>query len=364
VSTFANDTYKQMLSGPELTGESAPEIFETWGGADLARSVQAGAVADLTDDLAEHPEVARSVIDKVLAGGQVGGRQYGLPMTGVQPVMLFYHKGLFADAGLAPPRTFADLLTAVDTFRTRKITPIALAGAPGWPALMYLAYLTDRLGGPAVFADIAAGRPGAWQNPSLLRAAEMTQQLVRRGAFATDAATMDYDDGAATRQLGEGRAAMQLMGSWEYANQLTENPGFAATELGWVSFPTVPDGTGDPADVVGVPANYFSVEARGPHRAAATEFLLRTVTSSAYLDGLLDAGEVPAVRDLESRLAGRPDAGFARYTHRLATAAPAFTLMWDQALPPAAATALLVNTRRLFQASGPISRILSCRQAS
>jgi ABC-type glycerol-3-phosphate transport system substrate-binding protein len=75
--------------------------------------------------------------------------------------VLFYHRKLFTDAGLRPPATYADLLTAGDTFRGRGITPIALGGGDRWPALMHLAYLTDRLGGAGVFADVAAGRPGA-----------------------------------------------------------------------------------------------------------------------------------------------------------------------------------------------------------
>jgi hypothetical protein len=58
---------------------------------------------------------------------------------------------------------------------------------------------------------------------------------------------------------------------------------------------------------------------------------------------------VPAVRDLESRLAGQPHATFARFAHRLATGAPAFTLAWDQALPNAVARVLLDQTRELFQ---------------
>ena len=32
-------------------------------------------------------------------------RQYGLPMNGIQPVMLFYNKTVFAEAGLKPPKT-------------------------------------------------------------------------------------------------------------------------------------------------------------------------------------------------------------------------------------------------------------------
>jgi xylobiose transport system substrate-binding protein len=142
---------------------------------------------------------------------------------------------------------------------------------------------------------------------------------------------------------------MQLMGSWEYGAQSAADPAFAATGLGWTPFPAVPGGDGDPADLVGVPANYLSVDAASPYRAEAVQFVARTVTSDAFLDGLLAAGEVPAVRDLEPRLAGHPHAGFARFVHRLAVAAPSFTLAWDQALPRPVASVLLDRTRQLFQ---------------
>jgi xylobiose transport system substrate-binding protein len=345
LSTYDDETYRK-LADSMLAGGATPEIFESRGGANLAGVARLGAAADLTDDLATHPEVTGRILGNVLAAGQVDGRQYGLPMTGVRPIMLFYNKRLFTDAGLSPPRTFADLLTAVDTFRSRKITPIAMAGASGWTVLMYLAYLTDRLGGPGVFADIVAGRPGAWRHPAVLRAAEMIQQLVRRGAFDQDAAGVYYDSGVATRQLADGRAAMELMVSGEYGAELATNPAFAATGLGWMPFPAVSGGTGDPANVVGVPANYLAVK---PHSGDAAEFLLRTVTSRTYVEGLLDAGETPPIRDLEPYLAGRPNADFVRFTHRLTADAPTFTLVWDRALATAAATALCDKIPLLFQ---------------
>ncbi|GIE50683.1 sugar-binding protein [Amorphoplanes nipponensis] len=347
LSTFGNDAYKTVLAAP--WPDPAPDVYENWGGASLAGPVRAGRAADLTDAVAERPEVAGALLPGVLAGARVDGRLYGLPMTGVQPVVLFYHKKLFADAGLSPPRTYADLLRAVDVFRDRGVTPLALAGGERWPALMYLAYLTDRLGGADVSAAVAAGRPGAWRQPALARAAALCQELVRHGAFGDTADVLRYDSGDASRSLADGRAAMQVMGSWEYGSQLHSDPAFAARDLGWVPFPTVAGGAGDAADLVGVPANYLTVDARSPYRAEAVDFLLRTVTSDRYLDGLLEAGEVPAVRDLEPRLAGRPHADFARFAHGLAAAAPSFTLVWDQALPPAVAGELLDRTAQLFR---------------
>ena len=51
---------------------------------------------------------------------------------------------------------------------------------------------------------------------------------------------------------------MDLMGSWEYANQKANQPEFAKSGLGWTTFPAVPGGEGDPQSVVGNPNNYWS----------------------------------------------------------------------------------------------------------
>jgi xylobiose transport system substrate-binding protein len=337
LTTFDNDVYPPARSGP-----TRPDVYENWGGAGLARSVRDGQVAEL-------PGAADLFLPDVLAGGQVGGRQYGLPVTGTQPVILFYNKRLFAQAKIDPPRTYGDLLAAVDTFRARDVTPIALGGAARWPALMYLSYFTDRLGGPRVFADIAAGRPGAWRDPAVVQAARLVQELVRHGAFGRPGAASVLETDAADRMLPDGDAAMQLMGSWEYSAQVDADPRFAATGLGWTPFPAVPGGRGDPAGLVGVPANYLSVDADSPYRDEAVDLVARTVTSDTFLNGLLAAGEVPAIQDLEPRLAGRPHAPFARFVHRLARTAPSFTLVWDQALPPSTAAVLLEQTQQLFE---------------
>jgi raffinose/stachyose/melibiose transport system substrate-binding protein len=103
-------------------------------------------------------------------------------------------------------------------------------------------------------------KPGAWSDPAIIRAATMIQQLVRAGAFETGYDFVSYDAGASSALLYTGRAAMHVMGSWDFASITGADPAFTAgNKLGWTTFPTVPDGTGNPDDIVGNPANYFSV---------------------------------------------------------------------------------------------------------
>lgn len=344
LTLFSNDSYKQQLA--EVLGTpQAPDVFFNWGGGGLAESAHAGQVVDLTEAMRAHPEFQETLLPTVLAGGRVDGRQYGLPMNGMQPSILFYNRQVFADARLQPPKTYAELLTLIDEFKARGITPIALAGAQGWPQLMYLMYLTDRIGGPGKFANILAGNPGAWSDPFVLQAAAMCQELAERGAFGSDFGTIGYDSDTASRRLAAGEAAMHLMGSWEYGNQISLDAGFvSAGGLGWVPFPVVTGGAGDPRNLVGIPANYFSVTAGRPHVDAAVEFLFGALVSDQYLSRLQGAGEVPGVPHPPAR----PAEKFATFVYQLATDAPSFTLAWDQALSRTVGETLNANVRELF----------------
>ncbi|MGI5211673.1 extracellular solute-binding protein [Plantactinospora sp. CA-290183] len=349
LTTFGNDTYKEKLRGV-LDSAEAPDVLVTWGGDTLTQLARGGRLADLSPALAQDPRVGRTFLPRVLAGGAVDGRQYGVPMSGTQPVLLFYHKDLFTRAGVRPPTTYAELLSLVDRFKADGITPMALAGGQGWAELMYVMYLAERIGGPGTSADITAARPGAWSKPAVLQALRDAQELAQRGAFGDDFSTVGYDDGTASLRFATGQAAMHLMGSWEYGNQLGRYPEFVLDgRMGWVPFPTVQGGAGDPADVVGIPAQYFSVSSSSRHRDAAIEFV-RSVASDAYLDTLIAGGEVPPVTDGLPRLKDSKDAPFNTFVYQLATRAPSYSLAWDQAVAPAVATALDANLQRLFRA--------------
>jgi xylobiose transport system substrate-binding protein len=340
------DGYQDKLR-TAMGSPNAPDVFFNWGGGSIADYAETGRLLDLGPMLDADPALEQAFLPAVLDAGKVGGKYYGIPMRGMQPVLLFYNKAVFARAAVQPPKTWDDLLRAVDTFKAAGITPFALAGANSWTELMWLEYLLDRAGSASVFQRIQSGDAAAWRDPAVLRAAELVRDLVSRGAFGTSFGSVSYTAGGASTLFARGRAAMHLMGSWEYANQLSNAPDFAKSGLGYTTFPAVPGGKGDPASVVGNPTNYWSISARTKHREEALAFV-KLAASEKYATDLIANGDVPTTSNAAALLDRSPDPAYARYQYELVRNAPSFTLSWDQALPASIATPMLTEIQKLF----------------
>ncbi len=345
---YANDAYKQKVR-VAIGANDAPVLFENWGGGSLKDYANAGKLEALTPSLTA--AVKAKYLPSVVNVASFGGQLYGVPINGTQPVVLYYNKDLFAKVGAQPPKTWDDLMALVPKFKAAGIAPLSLAGGSKWPDLMYLEYLVDRIGGPTVFQNIVDGKPGAWSDPAVIKAGQMIHQLVSAGAFANGYQSITYDAGQSSALLYTGKAAMQLMGSWDYAViQAAQSDFVKSGKLAWTNFPTVTGGQGDPADIVGNPANYFSVtkSSTAVEKASAEKYLKDGVMDGAYVDDLLKNGNVPPVNGLESKLAAAPNAPWLTYQYDLVKNAPSYQLSWDQALSSSAGDSLLTNLDQLF----------------
>lgn len=346
--TFVNDAYKQRLQ-VALGSPNAPDVFFNWGGGNLAEYTDQGQVHDMTQTLEDNPEFRDAFLPSVLEVAQLEDSYYGVPMLGVQPVVMFYNKPVMEEAGLEPPETFEDLYEAIDVLQEQDVTPITLPGAQGWTQLMWFSYLVDRIGGPDVFQAIVDGEEGSWEDPAVIQAMEMCQDLVERGAFGPNFSSIDYDNGSASALLATGESAMFLMGSWDIGEHQDSNPEFLENdELGYAPFPVLEDGEGEPNAIVGNPSNYFSINSSSAHIEEATDFLVETMASDEYVEDLIGAGQVPPVEGIEDQLEDSEHGEFATFTHELVSDAPTFTQSWDQALAPAAAESMLTNLQLLF----------------
>ncbi|WP_308121103.1 ABC transporter substrate-binding protein [Paractinoplanes bogorensis] len=348
LSTYVNDAYKQKLQ-VSMGSPQAPDVFFNWGGGNLAQFVQANQVEPLDDMLAKNPGLGDKFLPSVLDVGKVDGKQYGLPMIGVLPVVLFTNNDVFAKAGVKPPKTYGELLSLIDVFKAQGVTPIALAGSQGWTELMWLEYLLDRIGGADKFQAIADNKPGAWEDPAVIKALTEIQNLVKRGAFGTNYASVNYDNQGASKLFATGKAAMHLMGTWDFSVQKDANPKFiSGGKLGFVPFPAYEGGAGDPKSVVGNPSNYYSINASSKNKDVAADFLAKSLSSDEYINGLIDAGQVPAVKGVEATLKGKPNSEFTTFTYNLVAEAPSFTQSWDQALSPKVSEKMLTNLQKVF----------------
>ena len=341
LSTIASTGYLSKIQ--TAMGSSAmPGLFFNWGGGSLSDYVKAGKLVTLDSSLESH------FLTSPLQAGIVDGKFVGVPCRGTQPVFIYYNKTLFSQAGVQPPTSWADLLNLVKVFKARNIVPFTIAGTStySWTELMWIEYLVDRLAGPTLFASIAGGEWDGWKDPAVLQTAEMIKELVSAGAFGGNFGSVNYGAGGTSTLLATGRAAMQLMGSWDYATLQTISASFTANELGYVPFPAIEGGKGNAANVSGNPTNYISMTTNAP-RTTATDFL-QTVYSDDYVLGLVKMGEVPVTTNTKALLASSSTPAYSNFLYDLVSDAPNFTQSWDQALGPTLATPMLTEIQKLF----------------
>ena len=298
VEFFANDSYKEKIRTAIGSG-NAPTLVFNWAGGTLDDYVANDSVIDLTGKV---DDVLSRTIESINTVGEIDGKQYGVPNNDTQPVVLYYNTALFEEHSVTPPTTWEELLTAVETFSAAGIIPISLAGQSVWPELMYIQYLTDRIGGEEVFENIVAGEEDAWSDPAITEALEAIIELVEAGAFGNAFGSVAADAGADAALVHTGQAAMLLQGSWVYGTFKQDAPDFVAEgNLGFLNFPAKEDGSGDPANVVGNPANYWSISADADEdvQELAIQYLNDYNLNDDMVQSFLEMGAIPAVEGLE-----------------------------------------------------------------
>ncbi|RSM93164.1 ABC transporter substrate-binding protein, partial [Streptomyces sp. WAC 01420] len=328
-------------------GDDGPDLVFHWGSGSIRTAAEEHRLTDLHDIMLDRPRLGRGFLPSALTGSYVNERPFGVPVRGTRPVLLFYDKALLAGLGLRPPSDWSALRRTATRLAKAGITPFALGGSDAMTELMWLAYLVDRVGGAGVFGRIQAGDHDHWDHPAVLRAAREVRSLADAGAFGDDFADVSYADGSATARFARGRAAMHLMDAREHAALVERFPGFAARKLGWLPFPAVEDGKGDPGNLVGTPAGYLSAGDLVGGRGGVLDFLEEFSTPD-HTDALLAAGEVPVTAGAARRLDASPHPEFTRFQYELVRDAPAFTLNWEQAVHPAWRPALRSEAADLF----------------
>jgi len=351
-TAFENDAYKQKIKTAIGAGQ-APTLIWGWGGGGLKSYVDAGQVEDLTGWFGENAAVKDKLFPSSFGPATVGGKIYAMPCETVQPIVLYYNKKVFEQAGAQPPQSFEDMMALVPKFKGKGIAPFSLAGKARWTNMMWLEFLLDRIGGAAVFQAVFDGQKDAWSDPAVLDMLTKIQTMVKDGAFGKGFSSVDAADNADQALLYTGKAAMMLHGGWTYGSMKNDGGDFVSGgNLGWMNFPPVAGGKGDPTDTVGNPGQYLAISAKATaeQKETAKKFFTSGVLDADETKAWIDqGGSVPVVKGTESILAASPDAAFLKFVYDTSVNAKTFAQSWDQALSPTAAEALLDNIAKLFQ---------------
>jgi raffinose/stachyose/melibiose transport system substrate-binding protein len=340
ITVLENEAFKSKLTTVMQSGEP-PDIFQSWGGGVMNEYATAGLLRDITPELDADGGAWRNTF----AQGALGvyaykGENYGVPWD-MGMIGWWYNKALFAQAGIAePPATWTEFLDDVKALKAAGITPIALGEGDKWPGMHMWAYLVTRLGGKANFEG-ALLRTGSFTDAPFVEAGKMIQDLVALQPFQDGFLGATYGDEATA--MGNGKAAMELMGQWapavEKDNSADKNG--IGDNLGFFPFPAVEGGKGAITDAIGG-GNGFAIGKNAPD--AAVDFV-KFMTSAENQAALASIGvAIPVVKGGE---AGLSDPLMILVQKNFA-AGEYFQLYYDQALPPAMGSVINDSTQGLF----------------
>jgi raffinose/stachyose/melibiose transport system substrate-binding protein len=348
---FQNDAYKQKIKTAIGAGQ-APTMIWGWGGGGLKSYVDASQVVDLTDWFSQNAAVKNKIFPSSFGAATVGGKIYAMPIETVQPIILYYNKKVFDKVGVQPPQSWGDIMALVPKFNAKGIAPFSLGGQSRWTNMMWLELLLDRQAGPDVFNKVFAGEKDAWSDPAVLDMLNKVVGLVKANGFIKGFSSVTADSNADQALLYTGKAAMMVHGSWSYGIQQAQGGDFVKSGgLGWMNFPGVEGGKGDPSNQVGNPGQYLSIssKATAAQQDIAKKFFSTTLLDNDEVAGWIKSGGVPIIQGSDAQLSSSPDATFLKFVYDLSSKAKVFAQSWDQALSPTAAEVLLDNIAKLFQ---------------
>jgi len=315
---------------------SAPDIFMSWGAANIQPLLDAGALMPLDDFIADDPELQSAFLPSVFDEEVVDGSTYGIPMRGVAPTFLFYNKSVLEAAGLEPAATWDDLLAQVAPLSAQGVTPLGLAGADKWPTQMWYQYLFARELGNEQVAKGLAGDADVWASDGSKAALAKIRELVDAGGFGQNFDSVTYGTDGSAALLRTGKSAYELMGTWHFATLEAGDADFVQNDLGWTAFPSV-DGSGEAGEIAGNLSNYYNVAADTRYPDTVRGFL-KELYSDDFLNDELTLGNLPPTENAADLIAADSDLGavnknYLSFVVGLVADAPTFQLSWDQAVP-------------------------------
>ena len=335
ITILENEAFKTKLATSIQSG-TIPDLFQSWGGGIMAAQADAGALKDITADVASWKDTVNPGALSIYA---YKGKQYGIPWD-MGMIGVWYNKALFTKASISgTPVTWDDFTADVSKLKAAGIVPLAIAGKDKWPSMHLWTYLALRIGGSDALTQMV--QTGNWNTDACTSAGDAVLKLNALDPYQAGFKGATYDNEAAA--VGNAQAAMEVMGQWAPSvqnNDSTTKKGIGA-DLGWFPFPTVTGGKGAATDGVGGGNGIAVGKNASPEALDFLKFFNSVYnanklnTSNIGLSPIVGTASTVTDPNLQAVLAGRDKATFMQ-------------LYLDQATSPAMGSAINDATIALF----------------
>lgn len=313
-TTFDTLIQKFQLANPDITiTQNAPAdagtvIKTRVASGDVPTIIAVGADNLYTDlakagtyvDLTNAPElqnVQPAYVDTIKAVSGLD-KVYAIPYAANADAVI-YNKKIFADNGVAIPKTWEEFIAAAEKFKAAGITPFYFTFGESWTTLPAYNVIAANAAAPDFFKKLNAGETTF--SKGWAESLKLFKQLLAYGH--DDNMGKAYADG--NTAFANGESAMYLQGVWAIAEIQKANPNI---DLGIFPYPV-----GNPAKVVSGVDLLFSVSAKAtPAQQAAAmkwiDFLMEQGNATQYITEQKCFSTIKGVSQDEPALGGVKDA--------------------------------------------------------
>ena len=190
--------------------------------------IRDGLLADLGAEAGVADVLARVPRQYHLGGaGESTTRAFPLAFTdGVHTTGMYYNKAILDEAGVGPPRTFADLTAMVGPLSKLGTAPLVHPSGDVVFNQMLITWIlpmiAEREGDPLEFAERTVGGDVRYDDPAWIEAFQTIADLRASGVLLDGSGAVDY--GTMQQLFLQGRAAMTYNGTWMLSDLLAGEP--------------------------------------------------------------------------------------------------------------------------------------------
>ncbi|MFD7577551.1 extracellular solute-binding protein [Kitasatospora sp. NPDC059817] len=283
---------------------SAPDLVE-FGNTDLPGYVAAGGLAEIGADLDKWQDKG-DLDPAIVKTAVVDGKTYGLPWW-VAVRALYYRSDLFTEAGLTPPTSYAELVTATQKIHAAHPDTFGIA-VGGKYTFGALPFVWDAGG------DIAA-KDGSTYKAAINSPASQAGIKRYTDLFGADGCPAqqcaDLTGGKTVDLFAAGKSAMAILPN---SSRSKVDGGPVKGKYGVVPLPGEKAGSIAPAFAGG---NNLGVMKAAKHRTLALEFA-ELLAGPAYQEQMYDAmGNLPTLKSVSGKVAAK-DAFLKPFTDTIA----------------------------------------------
>ncbi|GGD72361.1 ABC transporter substrate-binding protein [Paenibacillus nasutitermitis] len=271
-----------------FTTDDAADIFKWWNGYQMKELVDAGHLADMTE---QWKDMVADGVDPSMADTLTfDGKTYGIP-AGVHYWVMFYNKKIFEENGLQPPTTWDEFMKINETLKSKGITPIGTTTTDVWNGFIWFEEFMIH-SYPEFYSKLVVG-DAKYTDPEMVEIMKVWASFYEKGYFSQP---LDWNNEIAPA-FAKGEFAMYMKGSW-FADYFKGAGMEGGKDFGAFVLPAINSKAGN---VVISEVTPFLVSEKSKDKESSIKALVALTKKEANEKVLSLYGGVPIRKDIESQ---------------------------------------------------------------